>query len=118
MVKKKGQSKRSTLKDKYRIQRRVSETHRKRRKQDKKDVASGKKVTLKTKDPGIPNSWPFKQDLLKDIARTRERTQEQVTEKKQQRQQELLQLHAHQASGGTARTITELMEQQDVVISF
>jgi nuclear GTP-binding protein len=111
MVKKKGQSKRSTLKDKYRVQRRVAETHRKRRKQDKKDIASGKKVTQKTKDPGIPNSWPFKQDLLKDIARARERTQEQVTAKKQQRQQELLQLHEHQAGGGTARTITELMEQ-------
>lgn len=111
MVKKKGQSKRSTLKDKYRIQRRVAETHRKRRKQDKKDIASGKKVTQKVKDPGIPNSWPFKQDLLKDIARTRERTQEHVIAKKQQRQQELLQLHEHRVSGGTARTITELMEQ-------
>ena len=111
MVKKKGQSKRSTLKDKYRIQRRVAETHRKRKKQDKKDIATGKKVTHKAKDPGIPNSWPFKQDLLKDIARTRERTQEQVVMKKQQRQQELLQLHEHKASGGTARTITELMEQ-------
>jgi nuclear GTP-binding protein len=110
MVKKKGHSKRTTLKDKYRVQRRVTETHRKRRKQDKKDIASGK-VIHKPKDPGIPNSWPFKQDLLKDIARTRERAQEQIVLKKQQRQKELLALHEHQTSGGTARTITELMEQ-------
>ena len=107
MVKKKGQSKRSTLKDKYRIQRRVAETHRKRRKEDKKDIASGRKVVTKTKDPGIPNSWPFKQDLLKDIARTRERTQEQRLLQKQQK----LISPSLSTSSGTTRTIGELMEQ-------
>jgi nuclear GTP-binding protein len=110
MVKKKGQSKRTTLKDKYRVQRRVVETNRKRRKQTKKDIASGK-VIQKKKDPGIPNSWPFKQELLQDIARTKERQQEQQRMVKEQRKQELLSLHEHQEKGGTARSISELMDQ-------
>ena len=71
MVKKKGKSKRSTLKDKYKIQKRTVQHHRKQRKQAKKDVAAGK-VKHKVKDPGIPSSWPFKEDLLKQIEKAKE----------------------------------------------
>jgi len=110
MVKKKGKSKRTTLKDKYRIQRRIVETHRKRKKQAKKDAASGK-VQHKTKDPGIPNSWPFKQDLLRDIQRTRDREQAQEQETKEKRKSELRALREHQAAGGSARTVEELMQR-------
>jgi nuclear GTP-binding protein len=108
MVKKKGKSKRTTLKDKYKIQRRVTETKRKRVKQGKKDAAAGK-VKHTPKDPGIPNAWPFKQDLLKDIARTRERQQTNEHETKEKRKLELKALRDHQKSGGTARTVAELM---------
>ena len=110
MVKKKGKSKRTTLKDKYKIQKRVKETHRKRNKQARKDEAAGK-VYQKKKDPGIPNSWPFKQDLLKEIQRTRDRQQAIQEEKKAQRREGLLALREHQAQGGTARTVEELMAQ-------
>ena len=73
MVKKKGKSKRSSLKDKYKIQRRVVESHRKSRKQAKRDVKAGiVRHDKNKKDPGIPNSWPFKQDLLNQIARARQ----------------------------------------------
>jgi len=41
MVKKKGKSKRTTLKDKYKIQKRIVQTHRKRRKEAKKNAAAG-----------------------------------------------------------------------------
>jgi nuclear GTP-binding protein len=110
MVKKKGKSKRTTLKDKYKIQRRVTETHRKRKKEAKRDAKNGvKKVDPKKRDPGIPNSWPFKQDLLKDIQRARERQQQQQQEHKDKRQEELRLLREHQASGGSCRSVEELM---------
>ncbi|CAJ1954399.1 unnamed protein product [Cylindrotheca closterium] len=112
MVKKKGKSKRTTLKDKYKMQRRVLETNRKRKKQGKRDAKNGIVRPDKTKrDPGIPNSWPFKQDLLKDIAKARERQQEQKQQTKEQRKAELRALREHQAQGGTARTVQDLMER-------
>ncbi len=82
MVKKKGKSKRSSLKDKYKIQRRVVESHRKSRKQTKRDLQNGIVRHHKKKDPGIPNSWPFKQELLNEVARARELAEEAQLEKK------------------------------------
>jgi nuclear GTP-binding protein len=111
MVKKKGKSKRISLKDKYKIQRRVVETGRKRKKQAKKDSKNGvvRQSDLKKRDPGIPNSWPFKQELLKEIARARERQQEQQQDKKDKRKAELQALREHQAEGGACKTVEELM---------
>ena len=110
MVKKKGKSKRTTLKDKYKIQRRVAETHRKQKKQSKKDAAAGV-FKPKKKDPGIPNSWPFKKDLLNEIQRTREKQQQIAEENKERKKAELRALREHQASGGQARTIAEMLQQ-------
>jgi len=99
MVKKKGKSKRSSLKDKYKIQRRVLETHRKSRKQAKRDAKAGiVRHDKKRKDPGIPNSWPFKQDLLNDIARARELAENAQLEKKQNK---------------SAKNLEELMARAD-----
>eukprot|EP00980_Cylindrotheca_fusiformis_P022328 scaffold9191_cov114-Cylindrotheca_fusiformis.AAC.23 len=110
MVKKKGKSKRITLKDKYKIQKRVAETGRKRKKQAKRDAKNGiVRPNQQKRDPGIPNSWPFKQDLLKDIARARERQQDLQNQKKESRKAELKALREHQAQGGTARTVEDLM---------
>mmetsp|Transcript_2280 Transcript_2280/g.2763 ORF Transcript_2280/g.2763 Transcript_2280/m.2763 type:complete len:106 (-) Transcript_2280:315-632(-) len=82
MVKKKGKSKRTTLADKYKIQRKVTETHRKRKKMAKRDLKAGIVRHDKTKkDPGIPNSWPFKQELLQEIRKSREQ-QGNIKEKK------------------------------------
>jgi nuclear GTP-binding protein len=112
MVKKKRKSKRTTLKDKYMMQRRVAETNRKRKKEVKRDAKNGiVRPNQQKRDPGIPNSWPFKQDLLKDIARARERQQENKQQTKEQRKEELRSLREHQAQGGTARTVKELMER-------
>lgn len=112
MVKKKGKSKRTTLKDKYRIERRVSETHRKQKKQTKRDSASGVvHHNKKKRDPGIPNSWPFKQDLLKEIQRTREKQQQNQEEAKNRRKSDLNALREHQAQGGAAKTVLEMLER-------
>lgn len=110
MVKKKGKSNRTTLKDKYKIKRRVAETHRKRKKQAKRDLKNGiVRPNQQKRDPGIPNSWPFKQDLLKDIQRARERQQEQQQLQKEKRKGDLRALREHQAQGGGCRTVEELM---------
>jgi nuclear GTP-binding protein len=82
MVKKKGKSKRTSLKDKYKIQRRVVESHRKSRKQAKRDTKNGVNRHDKKKDPGIPNSWPFKQQLLAEISRARDLAADAQLEKK------------------------------------
>ena len=101
MVKKKGKSKRVSLQDKYRVKRRVAETHRKHKKQLKRDSKNGiVRPNLKKRDPGIPNSWPFKQDLLKDIQRARERQQKLQEEGKSKRKEDLKALREHQAQGG------------------
>ena len=86
MVKKKGKSKRISLKDKYKIQKRVVESNRKTRKQAKRDAKAGIVKHNKKKDPGIPNSWPFKQDLLNDIARARDRAEQRKLAEKEKRQ--------------------------------
>lgn len=54
---------------KYKQIKKVKEHHRKKRKQDKK-------LGIKTKgpkDPGIPNSWPFKEELIEQLRAQRER---------------------------------------------
>ena len=113
MVKKKGKSKRISLKDKYKIQRRVLESHRKSRKQAKRDAKNGVVRPNKRtkKDPGIPNSWPFKQDLLNDIARARERAELKKAEEKETKADRLRALNEHKKAGGTARSYEELIAQ-------
>ena len=103
MVKKKGKSKRTTLQDKYKIQRRVVEKHRKTRKQAKRDAKNGVVRHDKKKDPGIPNSWPFKQELLQDIRRSNERDEQRKTEEKERQRQK--------KNGKGPASLTELMAQ-------
>ena len=57
---KKSKSKRMSLKQKYKIVKKVKEHHKKKAKEEKK---SGRKQ----KAPGIPNQWPFKAELLKEL---------------------------------------------------
>ncbi|GKY94099.1 hypothetical protein MPSEU_000376300 [Mayamaea pseudoterrestris] len=116
MVKKKGKSNRTTLKDKYKIQRRVTETQRKRKKQGKKDKIDGvvRNSHVSKKDPGIPNSWPFKQELLNDIKKAKEKQQQSQQEQKDRRKSDLRSLREHQEAGGSARTVQELIDQATV----
>lgn len=60
---KKSKSKRMSLKQKYKIVKKVKEHHKKKAKEEKK---LGKK-RVPPKDPGIPNQWPFKAELLKEL---------------------------------------------------
>ncbi len=53
-----------SLKQKYKVIRKVKEHHKKKRKELKK--AGGKEK--RPKDPGLPQQWPFKEDLIKEFA--------------------------------------------------
>jgi len=64
MVKKKGKSKRLSLHKKYKIARKVREHKRQERKSDRLNHK-------KKKDPGIPNNWPFKEELLLQVEQAR-----------------------------------------------
>lgn len=65
----KSKSKRQTLKQKYKILRKVKEHHRKKRKEAKKNGTTRKAP----KDPGIPNAWPFKEELIQQLKAQKER---------------------------------------------
>jgi len=85
MVKKKYQSKRQTLKMKYKIQKNVKEHDRKLKKKAKKDIKNG--WVKKKKNPGIPNSWPFKEKLIRQMERAKVREDaKEVADKEARRQ--------------------------------
>eukprot|EP00163_Fabomonas_tropica_P016459 TRINITY_DN29518_c0_g1_i1.p1 TRINITY_DN29518_c0_g1~~TRINITY_DN29518_c0_g1_i1.p1 ORF type:complete len:620 (+),score=211.26 TRINITY_DN29518_c0_g1_i1:68-1861(+) len=69
MVPKKHKSKRTSLRQKYKVIRKVNEHRRKLVRLKKKNPHLAKK---KEKDPGIPNTWPHKEELLMEIDNTRE----------------------------------------------
>lgn len=78
---KKSKSKRMSLKQKYKIVKKVKEHHKKKAKEEKK---SGRKQKA-PKDPGIPNQWPFKADLLKELDWEKQRATAVDKQKKEQR---------------------------------
>jgi nuclear GTP-binding protein len=53
-----------TLKQKYKVIRKVKEHHKKKRKEMKKKGIKPKGP----KDPGLPAQWPFKEELIKEFA--------------------------------------------------
>eukprot|EP00613_Pedinella_sp_CCMP2098_P018898 CAMPEP_0171773136 /NCGR_PEP_ID=MMETSP0991-20121206/55114_1 /TAXON_ID=483369 /ORGANISM="non described non described, Strain CCMP2098" /LENGTH=542 /DNA_ID=CAMNT_0012378817 /DNA_START=20 /DNA_END=1648 /DNA_ORIENTATION=- len=72
MVPKKGKSKRQGLAQKYKIEKRVKEHHRKLKKEGNRKKKNGiKGVITKAKDPGIPNEYPHKEELLKQIEKAK-----------------------------------------------
>ena len=62
----KSKSKRTTLKQKYKVIRKVKEHHKKKRKEENRLKRLGIKKKG-PKDPGIPQAWPYKEDLIKEI---------------------------------------------------
>lgn len=78
---KKSKSKRTTLRHKYKVIKKVKQHLKKKAKEEKKAKALGKK-TKAPKDPGIPAQWPFKEELLKDLEWQRQRILEQEKQRK------------------------------------
>jgi nuclear GTP-binding protein len=67
----KSRSKRTTLHQKYKVLKKVKEHHRKKAKELRKKGGRVKPP----KDPGIPNAWPFKEQLVKELQFERERAE-------------------------------------------
>ena len=78
---KKSKSKRLSLKQKYKVIKKVKEHHKKKKRELKK---SGKKPK-EHKDPGIPSQWPFKEELLKEMAWKRQQILMAEKQKKEER---------------------------------
>lgn len=62
-------SKRTTLKHKYKVEKKVRQHHREVRRANKNKPAVRK---IRKKDPGIPNLWPFKQQMMEELQQKRE----------------------------------------------
>lgn len=84
MVAKKRKSKRQTLQDKYRIVKRVKEHKRKL----KKGAIVNHQNKKKVRDT-IPNAWPYKEDLLKEIRAAKEKMEEAKQRQKDKRKEEI-----------------------------
>lgn len=85
MVAKKRKSKRQTLQQKFKIQKRTKEHH--------KRLNSGKLAgSFKSKkvDNFIPNAWPYKEDLLKEIKSAKEKMEAIKQRQKDKRQDEIV----------------------------
>lgn len=80
MVPKKRKSKRQTLQAKFRIVKRTKEHH--------KRVKKGAIVNFKQKPKAenrIPNDWPYKEDLLKEIRNAKDKMEELKLRQKEKR---------------------------------
>jgi nuclear GTP-binding protein len=64
-------TKRKTLRLKHKVEKKVKEHHRKVRRANKAKVA-GPTRKNKRKDPGIPNLWPYKQELMEELEKKRQ----------------------------------------------
>uniref|UniRef100_A0A5B7APS4 CP-type G domain-containing protein n=1 Tax=Davidia involucrata TaxID=16924 RepID=A0A5B7APS4_DAVIN len=82
---KKSKSKRVSLKNKYKVARKVKEHHKKKAKEAKKRGLNRKPKV--EKDPGIPNDWPFKEQELKALEARRARALEELEQKKAARKE-------------------------------
>ena len=80
-------SKRMTLSKKYKIEKKCKEFN-KRQKKLNKGGGPGSKRTKGHKNPGIPNAWPEKQKLLRQLEWQRLREERQKEEQKEQRKRE------------------------------
>mmetsp|Transcript_23853 Transcript_23853/g.34986 ORF Transcript_23853/g.34986 Transcript_23853/m.34986 type:complete len:558 (+) Transcript_23853:42-1715(+) len=84
MVAKKRKSKRQTLQQKYKIQKRVKD----HKKKVKKGIIVGTRKTKKN-DNHIPNDWPYKAELLQEIQAAKEKM-ELVKQRQKEKRSELM----------------------------
>ncbi|KAJ7328620.1 Guanine nucleotide-binding protein-like 3 [Desmophyllum pertusum] len=85
MVRPKKQSKRMTCHKRFKIERKVKEHLRKQRKEAKLNGNTKKHK----KDPGVPNLFPFKEEILKQAEEKKRRQEEANERRKQSRQKEV-----------------------------
>lgn len=94
MVRKKSGSRRQSLKDKYKIEKKCKEHKKKLRKQARLAGPSKKPK----EDPGIPNLWPYKDKLIAKMARDREKAVDTKLKVKNERNGMMARLKRAQAT--------------------
>ncbi len=85
MVAKKRKSKRQTLLQKYKIVKRTRE-HKRKLKKGKLIGNQRKKLV----EDSIPSSWPYKEDLLKEIQTAKEKMEMVKLRQKEKRKEEIV----------------------------
>lgn len=77
-------SKRGTTHQRQKLKHKVSQGRKKAKKEARKEQAAGKTHKKSKKDPGIPNNFPYKDQILAEVAESRR----QAAEEKQRRKDE------------------------------
>lgn len=77
-------SKRGTTHQRQKLKHKVSQGRKKAKKEARKEQAAGKTHKKSKKDPGIPNNFPYKDEILAEVAESRR----QAAEEKQRRKNE------------------------------
>jgi nuclear GTP-binding protein len=107
-------SKRMPARTRYKIEKRVRDHHKKLKKQAKKNPPQKKKK----KDPGIPNSLPFKDKILQEAEERKQRAAELRQHQKEERQKlmaEKRQMSLTQVAEDAQRRVDQF-EQKTTVI--
>nr|CAX32467.1 nucleostemin-like protein 1 [Isodiametra pulchra] len=78
-------SKRLTLKKKYKIEKKVKQHHKKERREAKKNPKKKNR-----KDPGVPNSLPFREQILQEVALKKQQLEEEKEKKREEAKQRKL----------------------------
>ncbi|CAE7144523.1 unnamed protein product [Rhizoctonia solani] len=97
-------SKRGTSHQRTKIRQKVAETRRKRKKEAKKNPQWKSKHK---KDPGIPNTLPFKEEILAEIEATRRQVEEDKLRRKETKQQPQTEQTASEPAPAAAITAEE-----------
>lgn len=90
MVKRVRNTKRQTLKDKFKIQRRTAEHRRKTRREARKNTRNGVVIAKKKGNLSLPNLLPYKEKFLRDLKSQKEQELKQQNHRQFKRRDQLL----------------------------
>eukprot|EP00854_Cymbomonas_tetramitiformis_P023347 gene23347-28252_t len=108
---KKSRSKRVTLKTKYKIIRKVKE-HRKKERKLEKQNAKKKKGAHRVTAASIPNEWPFRAELLKELE-LKQKHEEALEEEKKQKRKEQRAENKRKAREENEKSVEQLKEEAE-----
>jgi nuclear GTP-binding protein len=111
-----SKSKRTTLKQKYKLIKKVKEHHKKKRREENRKKRLGIKPKA-PKDPGIPAQWPYKEELMKEIdfevEKKRVVEEAKAEEKKERRMENKKRAREAMEAGLPAPTLEDLRRKAD-----
>jgi len=109
----KSKSKRTTLKQKYKVIRKVKEHHKKKRKEE----ARLKKLGIKPKKPkeigGVPANYPYRDELIKEMKFENFRQDHIKEQKKLERNQKRLENKAKAKAGGEFADLATMAKKKE-----